>query len=103
MPIFLAAFIGYLRFVIGQGRKLTWVKGSLSYSMVYKKRKHLNKKRELPYQLTRQFDFWRVPDPLPDASCMAGENWFEGRDCPLTFSFPHLTEVRVSHFVPRPQ
>ena len=103
MPIFLAAVIGYVRFVIGQGRNLFWVKGSLSYSVIYEKRKTLNKKRELRYQFTRLFDFCCVRDPLPDDSWMVGENKLEGRNDPLAIGLSRLVGGRASHFVSRPQ
>ena len=103
MPIFLAALIGYVRFVIGQGRNLFWVKGSLSYSVIYEKRKLLNQKRELRYQFTRLCDFCGVRDPLPDDSWMVGENRLKGRNNPLSSSLSRLVGGRGSHFVPKPQ
>lgn len=101
MPIFFAAIIGFVRFVIGQGRKLFWVKGFLLYSMSYEKREPLNT-GELCYFLAKKIYFWHVRNPLPRVPCMVGEN-LKVRDCPLASSFSRLVGGRASHSVLRPQ
>ena len=102
MPIFLSAIIGYVRFVIGQGRKLFWVESSLCSSGHPAQWKPLNE-GEVWYFLEKRRDSWRMRDPLPGASWMVGGNWFPLRVCPQGFSLSRLLGGRASHFVPRPQ
>ena len=101
MPILFAAIIGYVRFVIGQGRKLSWVQSSLFYSVFNEKREPLI--RERCYFLAKKINFWRVWNPLPGVPCMVGENRLKVRVCLHAFSFSGLVGGRASHFVLRPQ
>ncbi len=103
MPILFSAIIGYVRLVIGQGRKLSWVKSSFFYSVFNEKREPPNI-RERCYFLAKKINFWRVCNPLPGVPCMVGENRLKVRIFLLAFGCSGLiVGPRTSHFVFRPQ
>lgn len=102
MPIIFAAIIGYVRFVIRQGRKLSWVIGSLLYSVFYKIQKILDK-RELRDCLVKSSGYCHVRYPWPGVKWIVGKSWFKVRGCPMILSFSNITIEWASHFVPRPQ
>lgn len=101
MPIIFTAIIGYVRFVIGQGRRLSWVRGSLLYSVFNEKQGPLDK-RELLDCLAKSSGYCHVRYPLPSIKWMVGKSWFPVRD-PMIFGFSNISSGWASHFVSRPQ
>lgn len=102
MPFMFSAIIGFVRFVIGQGRKLSWVRGSLLYSVFYKNQEPLDK-RELMNFLVKSSGYGYVRYPSPVVKWFVSKDWFPFMGIPMIPSFSNISNERVSHFMPRPQ
>lgn len=102
MPIIFAAIIGYVRIVTSQGRKLSWVKGSLLYSVFYEKQEPLYK-RELMDFLVKSSGSCHVHYPSPGVKWIVNKLGFPVVGCPVIPRFVNISIEWASHFVPRPQ
>ncbi len=100
MPFIFSAIIGFVRFVIGQGRKLSWVKGSLLYSVSYKNQEPLDKRGLM--NLLKSSGYRHVRYPLPVVKWIVSKDWFPFMGFPMIASFCNILIERVSHFMPRP-
>lgn len=102
MPFMFSAIIGFVRFVNGQGRKLSWVRGSLLYAVSYTNQEPLDK-RELMNLLVKSSGYGYVRYPSPVAKWIVSKDWFPFMGIPMIPSFCNILIERVSHFMPRPQ
>ena len=102
MPIIFLALIGFMRFVIGHGRKLSWVRNSLVNSGFIKKQEPLNN-GELMNFLVKSSGLCQVHYPSPAVKWIVGKNWFPLRGIPVMPGFSDISIGWASHFMPRPQ
>ena len=102
MPFMFSAIIGFVRFVIGQGRKLSWVKGSLLNLVSYRNQEALGK-RELMNFLVKSSDYGYVRYPSPVVKWIVGKDWFPFMGIPMIHSFSNISLGWASQIMSRPQ
>ena len=102
MPVFIVAFIGYVRFVIGQGRKLFWLTDSLSRRTFNVKRGLLSIKKLCRF-FVKMREFLLVSDSFSGHSWMTEWNWLRVWSYSPAFDIFNPMPRPDSQFLPQPQ